>query len=124
MTRKSNSETHSENQPLPENPGAAIMVGMLFKRLGGSFTIGADGRRWVGQQEPCAYRMRGEEYPQLPGAEPWEEFLSVEQWRGATRMLMYLLERLDPADKDYLFSVFAPIAVDDRDGFDFRKHMQ
>lgn len=122
MDKNSNSGAEKELHLFPENPGAAIVIGMLFQKLGGTLTIGSDGRRFLGQIEPCAYRALGDELPQLPGAEPWEKFLSVEQWRGATRMLMYLVKRMDSADKDFLFEVLAPCGLND--SFDFREHMQ
>lgn len=108
---------------LPENPGAALLVGMLYIKLGGSFMI-SGGQRYTGQLEPAAYRFKEKEYPQLPYAKPHEQFYTVEQWRGASRMLAYLVRRLDPADKDLLFDLFAPIAVDPRSSFDFREHLK
>ncbi|MEL7684416.1 hypothetical protein AAG594_08780 [Citromicrobium bathyomarinum] len=119
MDDDANTGTDCDCQPLPENPGAALVIGMLFLKLGGTLTTDSDGKRWIGQIEPCAYRFRGEEMPQLAGAKPHEQFLSVEQWRGATRMLMYLVQRLDQADLDLLFDTMAPCAL--KDDFDFRK---
>ncbi len=122
MDDNSNSKGAADCQSFPENPGAAMMIGMLFRKLGGTLTIGSDGARFLGQIEPCGYRILGDEFPQLPGAEPWEKFLSVEQLQGATRMLMYLMKRLDKADLDLLFEVMAPCGL--KADFDFREQLQ
>ena len=110
-----------ERGNLPENPGAAMLVGMLYLKLGGSFVI-SQGQRYTGQSELAAYEE--DEYPQLPHAKPHEQFLTAEQWRGATRMLAYLISRLHPADTDLLFDLFAPVSIDPRGSFDFRDQLR
>jgi hypothetical protein len=96
---------------LPRDPEAAFVLGLLFQRLGGSFAIASNGKRYIGRMfEP----VHESAIPQLPGAEPHQRLLNTEQWEGAMRVIESGLSSLHPDDRTFLFDVFASVAVDDR----------
>jgi hypothetical protein len=108
---------------LPSHPQTAFFLGCVFQRLGGFFSIGSNGCRYMGKPEPVAFRMQaheaGEEdptlhIPQLPDAEPHERFHCAEEWRGAIKLVDALIRRMSKEDKDFLFMAMAAEAVDER----------
>jgi len=103
---------------LPEDPAIAVIAASLFKRLGGEISTDG-GRRCLSKPEAVLFEMRGESLPQLPDAEPHEQFHSAEEWRGALKLAEYLINRLSPADRDLVFAL-APVHVHPIDDFDFR----
>jgi hypothetical protein len=121
MTDKSHTVGNPEDQLLPDCRELALFVAGLFQNLGGQLFIG-DGRRSALRPEPAYFRLRSEDLPQLPNAEPWEQFHSAEEWRGALKVAEYWLTRLSAADKDFVFTLMAPAFVDGN--FDFREHIQ
>ena len=107
----------------PDQPDASIMVAMLYQRLGGNFSISGDGRRLIGS--PLAgFYDRLSQIPQLPGSAHRHRFESEAEWSGAMKLLGYCIEHSSKADRDLVFDVFAPIAIDDRTPFDFRERLQ
>lgn len=99
---------------LPENQSTAFFLALVFKRLGGSFTIGSNGQRYCGRPLGAFYRLKGEAFPQLPDAKPHERFHSEAEWQGALKLVDTLISRLAESDKQFIFDVLAPIAVDER----------
>lgn len=95
---------------LPPAPDAALMLATIFQRLGGSFHIEQTGRRSIAT--PCAGAFNGKDggwdiYPHpVPNAEPTERFLSGDQYEGAIRMLVALIDRLHPSDRTFVFDAF------------------
>ena len=61
--------------------------------------------------------------PQLAEARPHEQFRSPEEWEGAMKLAEYWLNRLGAPDKEYVFTLLAPLALDRRQGFDFRERL-
>jgi hypothetical protein len=106
---------------LPDHPDLALFVATLFQRLGGELEIDRNGRRHLCR--PPEDRLRREGLPQLPDARPWESFQSLGEWEGAMKLSEYWLSRLSAADKEYVFTLLAPMPVDPRDGFDFRENL-
>lgn len=104
----------ARSDELPCHPQTAFFVGCLFLKLGGSFTIGSNGQRYVGRPTPALYRLNGEGLPQIPRTEPHEQFHSDDEWGGAIKLLDALIRQMDKDDRDFLFEVFAPTAIDDR----------
>jgi hypothetical protein len=98
----------------PDNPHTAFFLATVFRRLGGSFSIGSNGTRYFGRPEPVLFRMRGEGLPQMPDPAPHEKFHTAEEWRGAIKLVEVLLRRLSDADTDLIFDQFAAAAVDER----------
>lgn len=96
---------------------------MAFIKLGGDFSISQDGKRYVGQPEACLFTLQGRPLPQFDDAAPWEQFLNADQWNGALRLLQYVIHRLDPADKEFVFATFAPVAIHPNSNFDFRDRL-
>lgn len=99
---------------LPPASNTSCMLAMLYKRLGGSFSIGTNGVRYFGHPEPCLFRMLDQPLPQLAGTKPHEQFHNESEWRGALKLVEALLQRLDDHDSDLVFDLFATISVDDR----------
>ncbi|NCP11697.1 MAG: hypothetical protein GW859_07050 [Sphingomonadales bacterium] len=85
-----------------------LLYGSLFEQLGGRFVIGTDGRR--GRQVPefdfC-------DLPQ-PLAEdaPHARFHSIDEWRGALKLVEIALDRLDADDRAMVYDAYADAAVD------------
>lgn len=102
----------ADEQPeeMPSVPSAAFLLGCVFKRLGGFFSIDSEGSRGMGR--PC-YRA-GDELPQLPDADPCERFHSREEWAGAIKLVEGLIWRLSKEDRDFIFAALAHEVVDDR----------
>lgn len=95
----------------PRAPDAAAMLGVLYQRLGGFFSIDSSGRRGMGRAfEP----VHESAIPQLPQAKPHQRLLNAEHWEGAMRLIEGCLSALDPEDKAFLFDLFAVAAVDPR----------
>lgn len=97
-------------QSFPPMGGGAFVIALTFKRLGGWFCIDSRGTRGVGQP-CCAWE---EAIPQLPEAEPHEQFYCESEWLGAVKVPSALIHRLDKDDKDAIFDLLAIIAVDER----------
>ncbi|ASK87009.1 hypothetical protein [Sphingorhabdus sp. SMR4y] len=93
---------------LPHSPEIALLIGTLFKQLGGDLTIGPDGRRYSSVPEPEIF----DNLPKISALEPCYQPLNDEQHRGAMRLVSGLLHRLGKADKDFLFDLFAEAYVD------------
>ena len=123
MTNRSHTATGDEGQSLPDCPGLALFVADLFHKLGGQLSID-NGHRYVWSPEPGYFQLEGEELPQLHGAKPWEQFHSTDEWRGALKVAGYWLTRLSDADKNFVFTLLAPVCARPNEGFDFREHLQ
>ena len=123
MTDPQTNEPGGESQSplLPDAPEAAFLVASLFQKLGGSFQISSNGTRYAGA--PTATRFMAGGMPVLPYSRPHERFLNDDEWLGAIKVLDYAIRRLSPADKDFVFDIFALSALDSRGGFDFREQM-
>jgi len=52
--------------------------------------------------------------PQLPEVKPHEQFLTIDQYEGGMRLLETLIHRLAKHDRDIIFDLLAPVAIDDR----------
>ncbi len=100
----------------PPNPMAAMFVAMVYRRMGGWFTIDSNGKRYTGVAEPIFLDGQTGEpvLPQLPDAKPHERFHSADEWRGAVKLLDALLRRMDRSDTDTIFEIMASVAVDER----------
>jgi hypothetical protein len=96
------------NTRFPEMPDAAKLLGVIWLRLGGHFSISSKGVRGLGSP------LGPDVIPQLPHAEPWERFHTEEQWEGATKLVRTLIHRLSEEDTNYLFDLFADVAIDPR----------
>jgi len=120
MTKKSNSEPTTEREEWPECPELAAIAARLFTSLGGTFTIGENGQRYTGNPEPCLFRMLGEALPALPGAQPHEGFLNGDEYRGAVKLLNYVLRRTSQADRDMIFDAIGVVGIHPSKPFDFR----
>lgn len=94
---------------LPEMPEAALLLGQVFRCLGGWLSIDSKGRRYFGH--PLCFEG---DFPQLPDAKPHEQFHNGDQYQGAIKLLEGLMHRLNEADVDYLFAALAEQAVDER----------
>ena len=99
---------------LPPDPNVGMMLALLYRRLGGSFSIASNGSRYFGRPEPCYFRLQGQDLPQLAGAKPHERFLCPEEWAGAIKLVEALLQRLHSADSDMIFDLLATVALDER----------
>ena len=113
----------SDVQPLPDSPDLALFLAGMVQRLGGFLSIDGGGRRSVGWPESPSLDC-ADGIPQMPNARPWQQFHSDEEWRGAMKLADYWLRRLSERDKELVFTLAAPICMDDRKPFDFRDHMQ
>lgn len=122
MTDQFHTEDGGDSQPLPDNPELALFVAGLFQRLGGRLSING-GQRFAWRPEPVYFRLQGEGLPQLPDAQPHERFHSVGQWRGALKVADYWLSRLSAADKELVFTLFAPVGAGHPERFDFRERL-
>ena len=107
-------------EPLPDHRDLALFVATLFQRLGGCLDIDEAGKRHV--HRPDAQDLRG--LPQLADADPHERFRSVEEWQGAMKVAEYWLSRLGARDREYVFTLLAPLSLDRDDGFDFRARLR
>lgn len=101
----------SQSRELPSNGAMALTLAMIFKRLGGDFSIASNGKRFMGRPFRCEHEGA---IPQLPDVEPHEQFLTLDQYEGGMRLLETLIYRLSEEDKDTIFDLLAAIAVDDR----------
>lgn len=122
MTDSTNTQGGYRGQILPDCPELAIFVGQMYQMLGCRLTI-QDGGRYAWRPEPAYFRMQGQGVPDLPGAEPWEQFLNPNEWRGAVKLVDYWLSRLSCADKEMIFTLLAPVAMRSPGDFDFREHL-
>jgi hypothetical protein len=95
-------------------PESAVLLALIYQRLGGTFSISSKGGRYFGRPEPALFHINGGDIPQLPGAKAHEQFRNAEQWKGAVKLVEALLQRLDERDTDTIFDLFAAVAVDDR----------
>jgi len=107
-------DNHSTCESLPRAPGTAMMLALLYKRLGGIFSISSNGSRYFGRPEPALFRVQGRDVPQLAGAQPHEQFHSPAEWKGAIKLVEALLQRLDDADTNLVFGLLAADAIDPR----------
>ena len=107
-------EPAEQLQPLPQSVDAAFMLAMVFRRLGGSFSIGSNGVRYFGRPEPVLFRHQGRNVPQLADARPHERFHSPEEWTGAIKLIQALLLRLGEQDFKLVFDLLASVAIDER----------
>lgn len=123
MTDTTNTQEVYGGQTLPDCPELAIFVGRLYQMLGCRLTID-EGHRYAWRPEPACFRLQGESLPQLPGAEPHEQFSGADEWRGAVKLADYWLSRLSAADKHLIFTLLAPVRMQAPSDFDFREHMQ
>ena len=124
MTENTNSEAYADRHPWPEAPDSAAFCAMMFVKLGGTLAIGSDGRRYAGRPMPYLFQDMGEELPQLPGAAPHEQFQSEAEWEGAVKLLGYSIQRLSPADTEFIYAALAAVAVNEAKPFDFREKLQ
>lgn len=122
MTDRNDSPSNARRAEFPESCAVGMLCGCLYLQLGGSFTVSSRGQRYVGRPASAEFLAAG--MPQLPDAEPHEQFHSDAEWSGALKLLDYLIARLAPADKELVFGAFAPIAVDERQPLDFREHLR
>lgn len=116
--------TSKSKDRLPSNLDVAGIFAALFLRLGGTFTVGSNGVRYVGRPEPALFRLQKRGLPQLLESEPWEQFHSADEWRGALKLVDYVLTRLSESDQDWVFGCFASVAMDDRKQFDFLERLR
>lgn len=93
---------------LSHSPEIALLIGTLFKQLGGDLTIGPDGKRYCGVPEPYTF----DTLPQVSALEPCFQPLNDEQYRGAMRLVSGLLHRLCKEDKNFLFDLLGNAYVD------------
>lgn len=109
-------------ESLPADPNTSFTFALLYRRLGGSFSIGSNGNRYFGRPEPILFRMNAEEageaendhLPQLAGAKPHERFHNADEWSGAIKLIEALLNRIDDADTEMVFGLLAYHCVDER----------
>lgn len=99
---------------LPSSPSVAVFLAGLWRTLNCDLQISAEGRRVTVWPEHFP-----DGPPQMPDAEPWERFLTIEQYHGARRMVGYLIRRLAPEDRELIFDAFAHVSPG-VGGFDFR----
>ena len=107
---------------LPPDLNTSFAFALIYKRLGGMFSISSDGQRYMGKPEPIVFRMKADEeggteighLPQLAGAKPHERFYNADEWRGAIKLVETLLARIDSADTDLVFGLLAYDCVDER----------
>ena len=104
-----------QSHTLPVSNETALFIGMLYERLGGGFIVSSNGTRQMGRPEPCVFEMNGEVLPQLPFAQPHNQLLNDEQWRGAMRMLDCLISALSSDARTVIFDHLAPVVIDDRE---------
>lgn len=93
---------------LPSMPDAALLLGQVFRCLGGWLSIDSRGRRGLGS--PLCFDG---DFPQLPDADQREQFRTSDEYRGAIKLLEGLMRRLGEADQEYLFLMLALEAVDE-----------
>jgi hypothetical protein len=123
MAVSSDKEPSQELHLLPDCPELALFVANAFQRLGGYLTTDSNGQRYAGRPE-CVRLTHPDGHPQLPEARPWEQFHSDDEWRGAIKLADYWLARLSRRDKDFVFTLCAPVCIDPHKSFDFRGHLQ
>ena len=114
----------TERQAFPDSREIATLAGMLFCSLGGKLIIDKDGHRSRQQPEPAQFRLADSPLPVLPHAEPHEAFHSGDEYRGAIKVLSYMLDRLSDNDRDFLFEAMGSRPEPDSDDFDFRALMK
>ena len=98
----------AETSMLPQSPEIALLVGTLFKQLGGDLIIGPDGRRYSSVTDPHVFSS----LPKISALEPCYQPLNDEQYHGAMRLVSGLLHHLCKDDKNYLFDLFGEAYVD------------
>lgn len=121
MTSRSNTETAQERQRFPSSPDITALAGMLYQALEGILVLGANGRRLRMQPEPGHFRVTNAGLPELPQAQPHETFLNGDEYRGAMKVLGYVIDRLSESDRELLFCAFADQVEPEADQFDFRE---
>jgi hypothetical protein len=99
-------EPNNENQPefqhFPDIPDAAMLIAITFKKLGVQFLMGDDGSKGV--SIPMCPRLTGG-IPILSEARPHERFANETEYRGALKMIGYLISRLSENDKDFVWPI-------------------
>ncbi len=123
MTTQPDKETAGKLQRLPDCPEVAFFIASVFVRLGGEMVTDSQGRRYSSRPvslDECHPDGR----PQLPEALPHERFHSDEEWNGAIKLADYWLNRLSDRDKEFVFTLCAPVRIDPRKPFDFRDRLQ
>tara|TARA_R110002124_G_scaffold264235_2_gene430814 strand:- start:4773 stop:5084 length:312 start_codon:yes stop_codon:yes gene_type:complete len=90
------------------SPEIALLVGTLFKQLGGYLNIGPDGRRYSSIPEPHIF----DTLPKISALEPCFQPLNDDQYRGAMRLVSGLLAHLCKEDKNFLFDLIGEAYVD------------
>ncbi len=106
---------------LPPDLNTSFAFALIYKRLGGMFSISSDGRRYMGKPEPFVFHMNAKEQggtendhlPQLAGAKPHERFHNADEWRGAIKLVEMLLVRIDRADTEMVFGLLAYDSIDE-----------
>lgn len=101
--------TEGGAQALPSMPAAALLLGQVFRSLGGWLCIDSEGGRRFGT--PLYF---DEGFPQLPDAQPFEQFRTGDEHRGAMKVLEGIMRRLCQEDRELLFDALADVAVDPR----------
>ena len=123
MAESRDSEPTGQLHVLPDCPELALLIAGAFQSLGGYLTTGSDGQRYAGRPE-CLRLTHPDGRPQLPKARSWEEFHSDDEWRGAIKLIDFWISRLSDRDKNFVFTLFAPVCIDPRKPFDFRELMK
>ena len=98
----------TKRNELPHSPEIALLIGTLFKQLGGDLNIEPDGRRYSSVPEPLTF----DSLPKISRLDPCYQPMNGEQYRGAMRLVSGLLHRLGKADKDFLFDLLGDAYVD------------
>jgi hypothetical protein len=105
--------------PLPDKAELALFVATLFTRLGGRLEIDRRGRRRALRPDRFHFHRGG--VPQFTDASPEERFKSAEEWEGAMKLAEYWFNRLGAPDKEYVYTLLAPLDLDHSEEFDFRR---
>jgi len=110
MADQPNSSARPSLHQLPDCPEIATVVAGTFHQLGGLLSIDSRGRRGSGRPEYPSMDEGG--IPQLDGANAYEQFHNDDEWLGAMKLLQYWLKRLSPADRDFVYGMFAATYID------------
>lgn len=110
-------------QLLPDCPAMAMTIGGLYTALGASFHINENGKRVAIRPEPYAFTDAGASLPALPNANPCETFADDGEYRGAIKVLEYILARFGSADRELIFGLMASEANNEGSAFDFRERL-
>lgn len=90
---------------LPKCAGLPVIVGMIWTRIGGSFTYAQPESgtvQMLGKMCPAVY----DPLPQIAD-EPHLQFQSASELQGAHRLIETLVRYMDPEDRDALWTLFA-----------------